>query len=112
MRIATLVDSPMLKVNYDLGNAYLGGADPYEGLKTAGSKLIHVHAKDIAFEQSDEKKGKVTGTPVGCACGEGVIDWKKAVGILNDVGFSGVLSVECGTPDQATRSLSHLINVI
>jgi 3-oxoisoapionate decarboxylase len=112
MRIATLVDSPMLRVNYDFGNAYLGGADPYEGLKTAGSKLIHIHAKDIAFEQSEAEKGKVTGTPVGCACGEGVIDWKKAVGILKDVGYSGVLSVECGTPQQAETSLEHLREII
>ena len=28
LRIANLVDSPMLKVNYDTGNAFLGGADP------------------------------------------------------------------------------------
>ena len=33
-----------------------------------------MHAKDIAIEQSDAERGKVTGTPVGCACGDGVID--------------------------------------
>jgi sugar phosphate isomerase/epimerase len=112
MKIATLVDSPMLKVNYDMGNAYLGGADPYVGLKTASDRLIHVHAKDIAFQQSEKEKGKVTGTPVGCACGEGVIDWTKTVEILKDAGFSGVLSVECGTPAQAEFSLKHLEAII
>jgi sugar phosphate isomerase/epimerase len=108
LRIATLVDSPKLKVNYDLGNAFLGGADPYEGLKAVLGRLVHVHAKDIAFEQSEKEKGNVTGTPVGCACGEGVIDWKKVAGILKAGGFSGVLSVECGTPAQAKKSLEHL----
>ena len=108
MRIATLVDSPMLKVNYDLGNAYLGGADPYDGLRTVADRLIHVHAKDIAFEQSERDKGKVTGTPVGCACGDGVIDWKQVIKILKKADFSGVLSVECGTPEQAEKSLKHL----
>ncbi len=112
LRIAALVDSPMLKVNYDLGNAYLGGEDPYQGLKAALHLLVHVHAKDIALEQSEEEKGRVTGTPVGCACGDGVIDWAKVVDILADGGFSGVLSVECGTPEQAQRSLSHLQAVI
>ncbi len=112
LRIAALVDSQLLKVNYDLGNAYLGGEDPYQGLKAALHLLVHVHAKDIALEQSEEKKGKVTGTPVGCACGDGVIDWAKVVDILADGGFSGVLSVECGTPEQAQRSLSHLQTVI
>lgn len=108
LRIATLVDSPMLKVNYDLGNAWLGGADPYEGLKAVVGRLVHVHAKDIAFEQSEKEKGKVTGTPVGCACGDGVIDWRKVIGILRSGGFAGVLSVECGTPEQAKKSLEHL----
>jgi sugar phosphate isomerase/epimerase len=112
LRIATLVDSPLLKVNYDLGNAYLGGEDPCEGLKAALHLLVHVHAKDIALKQSEEERGRVTGTPVGCACGDGVIDWAKAVDILADGGFSGVLSVECGTPEQAQRSLSHLQAVI
>ena len=28
LRIATLVDSPFLRINYDTGNAYLGGEDP------------------------------------------------------------------------------------
>ena len=112
LRIATLVDSPFLKVNYDLGNAYLGGEDPCEGLKAALHLLVHVHAKDIELKQSEEERGRVTGTPVGCACGDGVIDWAKAVGILAEGGFSGVLSVECGTPEQAQRSLSHLQAVI
>ena len=112
LRIATLVDSPFLKVNYDLGNAYLGGENPYEGLKASLHLLVHVHAKDIELKQSEEERGKVTGTPVGCACGDGVIDWEKVVGILAEGGFSGVLSVECGSPEQAQRSLSHLQSVI
>jgi hypothetical protein len=34
-----------------------------------------VHAKDISVEPSRAERGKVTGTPLGCACGDGVIDW-------------------------------------
>jgi len=112
LRIATLVESPYLRVNYDTGNAYLGGEDPYEGLRAVRHLLVHVHAKDIAIEHSEAERGKVTGTPVGCACGDGVIDWKKVVGILRESGFNGVLSVECGTEDQARRSLAHLNTVL
>jgi sugar phosphate isomerase/epimerase len=108
LRIASLVDSPMLRVNYDTGNAFLGGMDPYAGLKAVGKRLVHVHAKDISFQQADSERGKVTGTPVGCACGDGVIDWAKVIGILKEQGFHGVLSVECGTVEQAARSLAHL----
>lgn len=112
MRIATLVRSPMLRINYDTGNAWLGGEDPYEGLRAVLPLLVHVHAKDISIRQGSEEQGKVTGTPVGCACGEGVIDWGKAVAILREAGWSGVLSVECGTSAQAASSLAHLRTVI
>jgi sugar phosphate isomerase/epimerase len=112
LRIATLVDSPWLKVNYDTGNAYLGGENPYDGLRAVLPLIVHMHAKDISIKQSEEEKGKVTGTPVGCACGEGVIDWAKVVQILREGDFNGVLSVECGTPQQAIDSLRHLNTII
>lgn len=112
LRIATLADSPMLRINYDTGNAYLAGEDPYAGLEAAGERVAHVHAKDISIQHAEAEQGKVTGTPVGCACGDGVIDWRRVVAILKKHGFDGVLSVECGTPGQAARSLAHLNEVI
>jgi sugar phosphate isomerase/epimerase len=112
VRIATLVDSPMLRVNYDTGNAYLGGEDPYEGLQTVVERVVHVHAKDISIRHAEEERGKVSGTPVGCACGDGVIDWRRVVQILRGAKFDGVLSVECGTPLEAERSLRHLNEVL
>jgi sugar phosphate isomerase/epimerase len=112
LRIATLVPSPYLRINYDTGNAYLGGEDPYEGLKAVLPQLVHVHAKDISIRQAETEKGKVTGTAVGCACGEGVIDWRKVIDILRRGGFEGVLSVECGTPAQAAASLAHLRSIL
>jgi sugar phosphate isomerase/epimerase len=112
MRIATLVKSPCLRINYDTGNAFLGGEDPYAGLQAVLPLLVHVHAKDISLQQADAEKGTVTGTPVGCACGEGVIDWSRVIRILTQAGWNGVLSVECGTPAQAARSLEHLNAVL
>jgi sugar phosphate isomerase/epimerase len=112
LRIATLVKSPRLRVNYDTGNAYLAGEDPYAGLKAVQHLLVHVHAKDIAIQQAEAEKGKVTGTAVGCACGDGVIDWARVIAILREAGYDGVLSVECGTPEQAARSLAHLSSLL
>jgi len=108
LRIAHLVESPMLRINYDTGNAFLGGEDPYEGLQAVLPLLVHVHAKDIGIRQAEKEKGLVTGTPVGCACGDGVIDWARVIGILREAGWSGVLSAECGSPEQALRSRVHL----
>jgi len=112
LRIARLVDSPLLRVNYDTGNAFLGGENPYAGLTAVLPLLVHVHAKDISIQHAEKEKGLVTGTPVGCACGDGVIDWARVVGILRAAHWSGVLSVECGTPEQASRSLKHLSSLL
>lgn len=108
MRLATLVDHPLLRVNYDTGNAYLAGEDIYAALERVGSRLVHVHAKDISVEHSEAERGKVTGTPVGCGCGDGVVDWARVISIVRKHGFNGVFSVECGTPEEAARSLAHL----
>lgn len=108
LRIASLVESPMLRINYDTGNAYLAGEDIYESLERVGSRLVHMHAKDISVEHSDAERGKVTGTPVGCGCGDGVVDWARVISIVRRHGFNGVFSVECGTPEEAARSLAHL----
>ncbi len=111
-RILTLVDSPWIKCNYDCGNTFLAGSDPYEMLEAVIDKVVHVHAKDISVKQAEAERGKVTGTAVGCACGDGVIDWKKLVGRLKRAGYRGVLSVECGTEQEAIRSYRHLTKVL
>ena len=107
--IYNLVDSPAIGINLDTGNAYLAGQDVYAWLERVAERLVHLHAKDISVQHSEAERGKVTGTPVGCACGDGVIDWKKVIQIVKkkcprDI----VFSVECGTPEQAARSLAHL----
>jgi len=113
IKIANLVPSPNVGFNFDSGNAYLGGvSDPYEMLEAIADRTFHMHAKDIELQQSKDERGKVTGTAVGCACGDGVIDWTRIVKILKKAGFQGVLSVECGTVEQAEKSLKHLNKVI
>jgi sugar phosphate isomerase/epimerase len=111
-RILGLVDSPWIRVNYDCGNTFLSGEDPYAMLEAVIDKVVHVHAKDISRKQADAERGKVTGTAVGCACGDGEIDWGRIVRRLKQAGFKGVLSVECGTEEEAKRSLAHLTKVL
>ncbi|MCX7667479.1 MAG: sugar phosphate isomerase/epimerase [Atribacterota bacterium] len=109
-RILHLVDSPFLRVNFDTGNSFISGHDPYKALEAVVDRVIHVHAKDIGGALLDER-GKVHGTPVGVACGDGVIDWERVMTILSRAGYQGVLSVECGTEEQAERSLQHLFQL-
>ncbi len=112
-RIQKSVKSPAVGINFDTGNAFLCGQDPYKWLKRVLKRLVHLHAKDISVQQGDAERGKVTGTPVGCACGDGVIDWARVIkmvreGCPRDI----VLSVECGTVEQARRSIEHLKRLV
>ena len=111
--IYDLVKSPAIGINYDTGNSYLAGTtDTYEWLAHVKDRLVHLHAKDISYQQSAAEKGKVTGTAVGCACGDGVVDWKKVIDILKTCKNDIVMSVECGTIDQAVRSFEHLTKLL
>lgn len=107
-RIHGLVDSPAIGINFDTGNSYLSGEDPGVWLRHVKDRLIHLHAKDISVEQSEAERGKVTGTPIGCACGDGVIDWKEMIAVAKTCDSDIVFSVECGTVEQAARSIEHL----
>ena len=111
--IYNLVSSPMIGINFDTGNSYLaGGSDVYEWLEGVKGRLVHLHAKDISLFQSNAQRGKVSGTPVGCACGDGVVDWKRIIDIVKSSGREIVFSVECGTIEQAIRSFEHLSGLL
>jgi sugar phosphate isomerase/epimerase len=64
--------------------------------------------KDISLEHAERERGVVTGTPVACACGDGVVDWERVLALLRPLDRDLFLSVECGTIEEAERSLRHL----
>ena len=111
-RIYGLVDSPAIGINFDTGNSYLCGHDPVEWLERVKDRLVHLHAKEIPGEQAEAERGKVTGTAVGCACGEGVIDWKGVVEVCKTAPRDIVMSVECGAVDEAERSIKYLKSLL
>ena len=111
--IYDLVESPAIGINFDAGNAYLGGGgDIYDWLESEKHNLVHFHAKDISIQQGQDERGKVTGTPVGCACGDGVVDWKRVIEIVKTSGKDMVFSVECGTVPDAVKSFEYLSKLV
>ena len=66
-----------------------------------------MHAKDISVEDAARLRGKVRGM-LGCACGEGVIDWERIVNTLAKADHDVVLSVECGSLYAAQKSYIYL----
>jgi sugar phosphate isomerase/epimerase len=90
-------------VNFDTGNCFLAGNDPVGYVRRVADRVVHVHIKDIPASQLPER-GKVTGTRVGVAVGDGVVDVRGVLAALAGAGYSGVLSVECDTLAQARAS--------
>jgi sugar phosphate isomerase/epimerase len=110
-RVLGLVDSPALAVNFDTGNAYLSGNDPAIWLAAIINRVSHLHAKDISQADSDAYRGKVWGM-LGCACGEGMVDWERIVSICRRAPRDIVLSIECSTPEEATKSREYLEPIV
>ncbi len=92
-----------LGVNFDTGNSFLAGNDPVEYARRVRDRVVHVHLKDIPASQLSER-GKVTGTRVGVAIGDGVVDVRGVLAVLAEAGYDGVVSVECDTLAQARAS--------
>jgi sugar phosphate isomerase/epimerase len=102
----SLVESPALAVNFDTGNSYLSGNDPHAWLEQIIDRVVHVHAKDISPQDAERYRGKVKGM-LGCACGDGVIDWGRIIQTCQAAPRDIVLSIECASIDDATRSLAY-----
>lgn len=93
-----------LSVNFDTGNVFLGGNDPAKMLENVIRRVVHIHAKDIPASMLS-LRGKVTGTRVGVALGEGEIDFDEIFRVLKRHKFDGVMSIECDTLEEGRRSL-------
>jgi sugar phosphate isomerase/epimerase len=87
------------------------GDDPVKYQKHIADRVIHVHVKDIPKLQLSQR-GKVTGTRVGVAAGDGEVDLPGVIEVLNNVGYNAVLSAECDAFDQAKRSLDYLKGLV
>jgi len=92
-----------LGVNFDTGNSFLAGNDPVDYVRRVADRVVHAHLKDIPATQLPER-GKVTGTRVGVAMGDGVVDIRGVLAVLAQAGYAGVVSVECDTVAQARAS--------
>jgi sugar phosphate isomerase/epimerase len=112
-RMLAFVDSPWLRMNLDTGNSFIAGQDPVAFCKRFGSKVAHVHVKDVSESLAAIARGGQTGIALShCATGDGVNaeNIKQCLAHLHSIGFTGHLSIECegqGGP-MLTRSLEWL----
>ena len=97
-KMLAFVDSPYLRMNMDTGNTFIAGQDPVAFLNRFKDKVSHVHVKDVSDTLAAALRGELTGIAVSqCAIGDGVnVDnIRKCFDILVDIGYNGVVSLEC-----------------
>jgi inosose dehydratase len=101
-------NSAALGINLDTGNLWLGGGEPLEMISMFGSKIEHVHWKDLPAEMIP-----LRGTQFGCgmtltALGDGVIDIKAIYQALVKAGFDGYSTLEIAGEDAVLKSFDFL----
>lgn len=91
-------DTPLLRMNMDTGNTFIAGQDPVAFLTRFKDKVSHVHVKDVSQSLAATLRGELTGIAVSnTAIGDGVNveNIQKCFDILVDIGYNGVVSIEC-----------------
>jgi sugar phosphate isomerase/epimerase len=97
-KMLAFVDSPYLRMNMDTGNTFIAGQDPVAFLQKFKNKVSHVHVKDVSDTLAASLRGELTGIAVSqCAIGDGVNtdNIRKCFDVLVDMGYNGVVSLEC-----------------
>ena len=97
-KMLAFCDSPYLRMNMDTGNTFIAGQNPVAFCDRFRKKVNHVHVKDVSKSLAAAVRGEQTGIAVSnCAIGDGVNaeNIRKVLTILRDIGYDGVLSMEC-----------------
>lgn len=97
-RMLDFFDTPLLRMNMDTGNTFIAGQDPVAFLDRFKHKVSHVHVKDVSQSLAESLRGELTGIAVShTAIGDGVNvnNIRQCFDILVDIGYEGVVSIEC-----------------
>ena len=92
----------------DTGNAWLGGAEPLDYVKTFGKRIGHVHWKDMPKEM-EAQRGKQFGCGMAVIpLGDGVVGIPAIVKALKQSGFDGTTTLEIFGAENVKTSASRL----
>lgn len=108
------LQSPQVGLTYDPCHLSWQFMDPYEPILRFRERIFHLHAKDVEIDwQRLKDRGILTDfswwqTRIP---GWGIINWRKLLGLLAQIGYSGSISIEHEDPlfrgsiDRAKRGL-------
>lgn len=97
------IQSPWVKLNFDVGHAYCVGKDPEKWVDKMAPHTAHYHFEDIAA--SREHKHLIPG--------QGAIDFAATLSAIHATGYDGWLTVELypyiADPDAAAREAREFL---
>lgn len=102
MRVVEGLPAEHVGVIYDAGNVVLEGyEDPRMALQILGPYLAHVHLKNAAFARPS---GGGVWQPEWTPMDDGVLDVRRILSLLTDVGYDGWVSVEDLSTDRPSAA--------
>ena len=79
-----------LGINLDTANLILyGKANPVDAIYQFGSLIKEMHIKDGKYPTDPYQLGRETKIP------QGDVDFPRVIKALKDIGFTGVMTIEC-----------------
>ncbi len=126
-RLCESTDPDLLGLCLDTGHYFFGGGDPVDAVRLYGSRIRHLHLKDVQLPVLESARRDGVGfleavrRGVFCELGEGAVDLKQVIGDMSDGGYSDWAIVEQDVDtrnadvkpfESAIRSRQYLRNVI
>jgi sugar phosphate isomerase/epimerase len=98
------VNRDNLFVNFDPANMILYGAgEPLPALEMLGSRVRSIHCKDALWS---DRPGDTWGREV--PLGEGDVDFAAFLGVLEQIGYDGPLTIEREIPQEPERQKAEI----
>ena len=108
INIIDTCNSDSLGVNLDTGNLWLGGGEPLEMIEHLGTKIEHVHWKDMSKEM-EVNRGKIFGCGMAVIpLGSGIVGIREIYKALVSAGFDGYTTLEVAGEDAVLESYKYL----
>ena len=102
------VERDNLFINFDPANMILYGCgEPIPALKTLGKYVRSIHCKDATWS---DQPGKTWGAEV--ALGKGAVDFAAYLRTLNEIGYTGPLTIEREIPQEPVRQKAEIASAI
>jgi sugar phosphate isomerase/epimerase len=104
LKFVSRINSPWVKLNFDIGHAYCVGEDPQNWVQQMAPHTVHYHFEDIAATRKHEH------LIPGC----GAIDFAATLAKIQSTGYTGWITVELypyiDNPDAAARQAREYLS--